>query len=395
MKISRRAHAIAPFLAMEFGKQAAALEAAGHHVVKLNIGEPDFGAPDTVVRAMHAALEARHMAYTAALGIPSLREAIARHYENTYGVRVGAERIVVTAGASAALLLVTAALVDADDEVLVGDPSYPCNRHFLESFGARIKLVPTDASTRFQLSSDLIQEHWSDRTRGLMVATPSNPTGTSVPPHELAAICNWARARGAWRIVDEIYLGLSDHDVSGRGAPTVLSLDRDAIVINSFSKYFGMTGWRLGWCVLPLDLVPAVERLAQNYYICPSTPAQHAALACFTEEAIAVCESRRLELASRRSLVLAGLEQIGLSVPVPPDGAFYIYFSVKNTGLDAMTFCTRALAEAHVALTPGADFGKCSARDHVRLSYAASQNELREGLRRLGTFVGSLGHPSI
>jgi aspartate/methionine/tyrosine aminotransferase len=228
-----------------------------------------------------------------------------------------------------------------------------------------------------------------------MVATPSNPTGTSVLSHELASICNWARERGAWRIVDEIYLGLSDHDTSGHGAPTVLSLDRDAIVINSFSKYFGMTGWRLGWCVLPLELVPAVERLAQNYYICPSTPAQHAALACFTEESIAVCESRRLELASRRSLVLAGLEQIGLSVPVPPDGAFYVYFSVKNTGLDAMTFCTRALAEAHVALTPGADFGKCSARDHVRLSYAASQSELREGLRRLGAFVGSLGHPSM
>jgi len=393
MKISRRAHAIAPFLAMEFGKQAAALEATGRHVVKLNIGEPDFGAPDGVVRAMHAALEARHMAYTAALGIPSLREAIARHYETTYGVRISAERIVVTAGASAALLLVTAALVDADDEVLVGDPSYPCNRHFLESFGARVKLVATDASTRFQLSSALVQEHWSDRTRGLMVATPSNPTGTSVPPHELASICSWVGARGAWRIVDEIYLGLSDHAVSGQGATTVLTFDRDAIVINSFSKYFGMTGWRLGWCVLPLELVPAVERLAQNYYICPSTPAQHAALACFTEESIAVCESRRLELASRRSLVLAGLEQIGLSVPVPPDGAFYVYFSVKNTGLDAMTFCTRALAEAHVALTPGADFGKCSACDHVRLSYAASQSELREGLRRLETFVGSLGHP--
>jgi len=390
MKISRRAQSIAPFLAMEFGKHAAALEATGQHVVKFNIGEPDFGAPPAVVQAMHDALEARRTAYTGALGIPSLREAIADYYETVYGVSVGAERVVVTAGASAALLLVTAALVDEGDEVLVGDPSYPCNRHFLESFGARVKLVPTDAATRYQLSSVSVREHWSDKTRGLMVATPSNPTGTSVRPRELAAICNWAREHNAWRIVDEIYLGLSDADAAGNKAPTVLAFDTNAIVINSFSKYFGMTGWRLGWCVLPASLVPAIERLAQNYYICPSTPAQHAALACFTADSIAVCEARRIELGARRALVLEGLARIGLSVPVPPDGAFYIYFSVKDTGLDAMDFCRRALQEAHVALTPGADFGKCGARDHVRLSYASSQNELREGLRRLGTFVAGL-----
>jgi len=359
-------------------------------VVKMNIGEPDFGAPPAVVQAMHGFLEAKHMAYTAALGIPSLREAIARHYETAYGVRVGAERIVVTAGASAALLLVTAALVDAGDEVLVGDPSYPCNRHFLESFGAQVKLVPTDASSRFQLSSDSVREHWSAKTQGLMVATPSNPTGTSVLPRELAALCDWAREHHAWRIVDEIYLGLSDRDASGRRAPTVLEFDPDAIVINSFSKYFGMTGWRLGWCVVPPELVPAIERLAQNYYICPSSPTQYAALACFTDESLAVCESRRVELSNRRRLVLDGLKQMGLPVPVPPDGAFYVYFNVRETGLDAMTFCKRALAEAHVALTPGADFGKCSANDHVRLSYATSASDLSEGLRRLGVFVKGL-----
>jgi aspartate/methionine/tyrosine aminotransferase len=390
MKISQRAHAIAPFLAMEFGKQAAALEAAGHHVVKMNIGEPDFGAPPAVVQAMHGFLEARHMAYTAALGISSLREAIAEHYRTAYGVDVSPERIVVTAGASAALLLVTAALVDAGDEVLVGDPSYPCNRHFLDSFGARVKLIPTDASMRFQLNSDSVRDHWSAKTQGLMVATPSNPTGTSVPPAELAAICQWARERNAWRIVDEIYLGLSDRDAAGRRAPTVLAVDPDAIVINSFSKYFGMTGWRLGWCVVPTELVPAIERLAQNYYICPSSPTQYAAVQCFTEESIAVCESRRVELGRRRSLVLEGLQQIGLSVPVPPDGAFYVYFNVRDTGLDAMTFCRRAVTEAHVALTPGADFGKCSAQDHVRLSYATSSSELSEGLRRLEVFVSKL-----
>ena len=205
--------------------------------------------------------------YTGALGLPALREAIAGFYQRAHGVSVSPERVVVTAGASAALLLLTAALVDPGDEVLVGDPSYPCNRQFLSGFGADVRLVPTDAASRFQLDLAAVQRHWSPRTRGLMVATPSNPTGTSVPAAELTAICDWARAHGAWRIVDEIYLNLSDAQANGRPAPTVLATDPGACVINSFSKYFGMTGWRLGWAVVPDSLVPALERLAQNYYI--------------------------------------------------------------------------------------------------------------------------------
>jgi aspartate/methionine/tyrosine aminotransferase len=388
MKISQRAQAIAPFLAMEFGKRAAELEAAGHRVIRLNLGEPDFGAPPAVRAELQRIAPHTAMPYTGALGLPALREAIAGFYQCAHGVRIAPERIVVTAGASAALLLLTAALVDPGDEVLVGDPSYPCNRQFLSGFGADVRLVPTDAASRFQLDLAAVQRHWSARTQGLMIATPSNPTGTSVPPQALAAICHWARDHGAWRIVDEIYLNLSDAQPDGTAAPTILALDDGACVINSFSKYFGMTGWRLGWAVVPQAMVPAMERLAQNYFICASTPAQIAALQCFTPESIAVCEARKREFAERRALVLQGLAGMGLSVPVPPDGAFYVYIDVSSTGLDAMQFCERALQEAHVALTPGHDFGHCSAASHIRLSYAASKEDLLEGMERLRAWLG-------
>jgi aspartate/methionine/tyrosine aminotransferase len=390
MKVSQRAQAITPFLAMEFGKRAAALEAQGHRVIRLNLGEPDFGAPPAVRAELQRVAGEAALPYTGALGLPALREAIAGFYERAHGLTLSPERVVVTAGASAALLLVTAALVDPGDEVLVGDPSYPCNRQFLSGFGAKVRLVPTDATSRFQLDLAAVQRHWSARTKGLMVATPSNPTGTSVPPAELAAICEWARARGAWRIVDEIYLNLSDAQADGSPAPTVLSADPGACVINSFSKYFGMTGWRLGWAVVPDALVPALERLAQNYYICAPTPAQLAALACFTPESIAVCEARKREFAERRALVLRGLQDMGLKVPVLPDGAFYVYIDVADTGLDAMAFCEHALQDVHVALTPGHDFGFRGAERFVRLSCAASREDLGEGLERLARFVAGL-----
>ncbi|MEV6305326.1 aminotransferase class I/II-fold pyridoxal phosphate-dependent enzyme [Actinoplanes sp. NPDC051861] len=388
--LSQRAQAMAPFYAMEVAKHAAMLEADGRSVIRLNIGEPDFGAPPIVREAMREAMDGRSMAYTAALGLPALREAIAGFYATTHDVAVAPEQVVVTAGASAALLLTTAALVDDGDEVIIGDPSYPCNRQIMESFGARVNLVPTTPATRFQLDEDLVRSHWTPRTAGVMVATPSNPTGTSVPLASLDAICSLARSRGAWRLIDEIYLNL--HTLAP--LQTALAIDPGAVVINSFSKYFGMTGWRLGWCVLPMDLVPAMERLAQDYFICPSTPAQVAALQCFTPQALEVCEQRRLEFVTRRDLVLEGLARIGLPVPVRPDGAFYAYIDVSGTGLSSWEFCERALQEAGVALTPGRDFGSHSAETHVRLSYTASADDLREGLARLGEFVTGLPTPS-
>jgi aspartate/methionine/tyrosine aminotransferase len=385
IRLADRTRAVTPFLAMEFSKHAAVLEAEGHRIIKLNVGQPDFGAPPAVMRAMRVALDENRTSYTPALGIWELRRAIANHYATTHGVELDPGRVLVTAGASAALLLLTAALVDPGDEVLVADPSYPCNRHFLSSFGAEVKLVPTTPATRYQLDAALLRQHWGPRTRGLMVATPSNPTGTSVPEAELADMCRYVDERDGWRIVDEIYLGLQD------GEPqTALASDVDALVINSFSKYFGMTGWRLGWCVVPSSMVPVLERLAQNYYICPSAPAQYAAVASFDDESIAICEQRRGELARRRGLVLQGLKAIGLDVPTVPDGAFYVYIDISATGLDAMAFCERILHEAHVALTPGYDFGQARAGQHVRLSYAAAESELVEALQRIGAVMSRL-----
>ena len=390
MKLAQRAATAEPFHALAFGQRAADIEAAGHHVVKLSIGEPDFGAPPAVRAAMREVMDGRPLPYTAALGLPKLRETIANYYLTKHGVTVDPARIAVTTGASGALLLATAATTDPGDEVIIADPSYPCNRELVHTFGGTIVSLATTADSRYQLDARSVAAAWTDRTVAVMVASPSNPTGTSVSSEELDAVCALARSRGAWRIIDEIYLDLADPHPDGTPARTALALDPDAIVIGSFSKYFGMTGWRLGWMVLPEPLVAPIEKLAMNYFLCASTPVQHAAVAAFSPESIAVSEGRREELLARRALVLDGLAALNLVVPVVPDGAFYVYFDVSSTGLDAWTFCERVLDEAHVALTPGRDFAQGTANSHVRLSYAASRDELTEGLRRLGHWLANL-----
>lgn len=395
MKLSQRARAAEPFYAMAFGDQAAALETAGHQVVRLNIGEPDAGALPAVRDAMRGLMDGRPLPYTSAFGLPALREAIAGFYASRHGVTIDPARIAVTSGASGALLLACAATLDPGDEVILADPSYPANRQLIQAFGGVIRSVATTPETRYQLDLPSVKSAWSDGTKAVLAASPSNPTGTSIPHRELSAICDYAREHGAWRIVDEIYLNLADPAADGAPARSVLDSDPGAIVINSFSKYFGMTGWRLGWTVLPEALVPAVEKLAMSYYICASTSAQYAALECFTPDSLAVCEERRLELAARRQIVLDGLAKIGLPVPVPPDGAFYVYFDVSGTGLTSWEFCQRVLAEAHVALTPGRDFSDGTADTHVRLSYAASRDDLREGLERIAAFTARLDSSAL
>ncbi|MFT3717062.1 MAG: aminotransferase class I/II-fold pyridoxal phosphate-dependent enzyme [Gordonia sp. (in: high G+C Gram-positive bacteria)] len=382
MQFSRRAQVMSPFYAMEYGRRAADLEADGHHVVKLNLGEPDFGAPPAFLAKVREVSDGRPLPYTGALGTPQLRQAIADFSGSRLGAPIDADRVVVTTGASAALLLACAALIDPGDEVLVADPSYPCNRRFAESFGADVRLLPTGPERRFQLDTRTVAEAWTGRTRGIMIASPSNPTGTSMAYDELLATCREVAGRGAWRIVDEIYLGLA-----GGERTSVAADDPGAIVVNSFSKYFGMTGWRLGWAVVPEEMLGVAERLAQNFYICPPTPTQFAALECFTPETIAVAEERRAILQRRRETVLDGLVRIGLPVPVEPDGAFYVYIDVAGTGLTASQFCDRALADAHVALTPGKDFGDDGAERYVRLSYATADTELELGIERLGDFL--------
>jgi len=390
MKFSARSQAVTPFYAMEFGKKAAALEAAGIPVVKLNIGEPDFGAPPAFLAQVRRICDGRPLPYTGALGLPELRAAIAQFSASRLHAPVDPDRVVVTTGASAALLLACAALIDPGDEVLVADPSYPCNRRFAESFGARVRLLPTDAASRFQLTADMVDDAWGPDTRGVMVASPSNPTGTSLAWPELTELTARVAGRGGWRIVDEIYLALAD-DGPGGPARSVAQHDPGAVVVNSFSKYFGLTGWRLGWAVLPPEMVPVAEKLAQNYYICPPTPAQIAALTCFDPETIALAEDRRAVLRERRTLVCEALARIGLPVPVLPDGAFYVYVDVAGTGLTASEFCELALDRARVALTPGKDFGEAGAERYVRLSYATADDQLALGLERLGELMASLG----
>ncbi|WP_239457370.1 aminotransferase class I/II-fold pyridoxal phosphate-dependent enzyme [Bifidobacterium pullorum] len=389
-ELSKRAREAQPFRAMVFGEKADRMIAAGIPVVKLSLGEPDFGAPPAVRQAMRDQYDGRALPYTAALGLPELRQAIAGFYRERHGVDLDWRRVIITAGGSAALLLATALTVDPGDGVIIADPSYPCNRELVRSFGGEVISVPTDATSRFHLTPELVERHWSGHVAAVMITSPSNPTGTTIPYDALAGVCALARGRGAWRIVDETYLDLADREADGSAVRSVLTCDPDAIVCGSFSKFFGMTGWRLGWAVVPEATLEAVDNLATNYFLCAHTPTQHAALACFTPESLAECERRRQELLARRRITLDGLARIGLPVEVEPNGAFYAYCSVERTGLDAWTFCERALDEAHVALTPGRDFGPATADTHVRLSYAASREALAEGLDRLGRFVTAL-----
>lgn len=387
MEISHRGATVEPFHAMAFGARAGELAAEGHPVIRLSLGEPDFGAPPAVREAMRAVMDGRPLPYTPALGLPELRRAIAGFYRDRHGVDVDPGRILVTSGASAALLAVLAATVEPGSEVIMADPSYPCNRALVETFGGQVVSVPTSVASRYQLDAAGMTAAVTDRAAAVMIASPSNPTGTSIPFAELDRICTEARDRGLWRIADEIYLDLADRSPDGTAPRSVLTCDPEAIVISSFSKYFSMTGWRLGWAVLPESLVEPVERLAMNYFLCASAPAQMAALECFTADTLALCEERRVELLARREIALAGLAELGLPVPVLPDGAFYVYFDVSGTGLDAWSFCERALEEAYVSLTPGRDFAEATADTHVRLSYAASREDLKEGLRRLRQFL--------
>jgi len=382
MHFASRLANIAPFHVMELAKMATELERQGRHIIHMGIGEPDFTAAPPVVEAAARAMSDGRLQYTAAVGIPVLREAISAHYRQVYGLDVASSRIVVTAGASAALLLACAALVEKGAEVLMPDPSYPCNRHFVAAFEGRAKLIPSGPEQRFQLSDAQVREHWGSDTRGVLLASPSNPTGTSIPHEELRRIVSIVRERRGFAIVDEIYQGLS---YEGE-AFSALSLGEDVVVINSFSKYFNMTGWRLGWLVVPEQLVPQIEKLAQNLFICASSVAQYAGVACFTPEAIAIYEERKAEFKRRRDYIVPALQALGFKVPVMPDGAFYVYADCSALSGDADRLTREMLNEAGVVLVPGLDFGPHTARQYIRVSYATSMANLQEAVARLHRF---------
>ena len=394
MKFSTRAERIEPFYVMEVAKAAQAMArevaATREPMIFLNIGEPDFTAPPLVQQAAERAIRDGLTQYTNALGLEPLRERISDWYATRFGVDVPARRIVITAGASAALQLACLALIDAGDEVLMPDPSYPCNRHFVSAAEGKAVLIPTTAEERFQLSAAKVEAAWGEKTRGVLLASPSNPTGTSIAPDELRAIHQVVRAKGGLTIIDEIYLGLSYEEQYSHSA---LALGDDIISINSFSKYFNMTGWRLGWMVVPDAMVPVVERLAQNLFICASTISQHAALACFEAESIAEYERRRAEFKARRDYFIPELNKLGLSVPVMPDGAFYAWADCTQVahrlGVDgSWEFAFELMRRAHLAITPGRDFGTADTARHVRFSTANSMAQLQEAVSRLQRLIG-------
>lgn len=381
--LAHRLDDIEPFHVTEVIKRAADLEKAGRSIIHLSIGEPDFPTAQPVLDAAARALQGGAMRYTHATGLPALREAISKHYKTRFQLDVPAERIVVTAGASGALLLACAALIGRDSEVLMPDPSYPCNRHFVAAFEGRAAMIPCGPLERFQLTAAMVRAHWSERTAGVLLASPSNPTGTSIPRGELRAIADASRERGGFTLVDEIYQGLS-YDAKPESA---LALGEDLIVINSFSKYFNMTGWRLGWLVVPPTMLPAIEKLAQNMFICASSIAQQAALACFTPEATAIFESRKEEFRRRRDYLVPALQQLGFEIPVIPDGAFYIYADCTAFTHDTDAFARELLDHTGVVLVPGLDFGDYAARRYLRVSYATSMENLAEAVERLGKYL--------
>ena len=389
--LARRTGQIAPFHVMELVKRAAALEASGHPVIHMSIGEPDFTAPLLVVAALDEAVRAGRTGYTPALGIEPLRRAIANDYAQRFGLDIDPGRIVVTAGASAALTLACMALIDPGDKVLLTDPSYPCNRHFIAACDGVPTLVPVGPQTRFQMTADLLRRHWDGAVKGTLLASPANPTGTSIAFDELAAIVGEVRQRRGFTIVDEIYLDLS-YGLARESAPprSALALGDDVIVTNSFSKFFSMTGWRLGWLVVPPALVPVFEKLAQNLFICPSALAQYAALACFRPESMSIYAQRRESFRDRRDYIVPALESIGLPVPAKPDGAFYVYVDCAGTGLSSGEFCHRLLEEAHVSLVPGVDFGLHDPDRYLRLSYATSLPSLQQAIGRMDSWLKDL-----
>ncbi len=381
--LSQRMGRIAPFYVMELLAKARALEAQGRSIIHMEIGEPDFVTPAPIVHAGQQALAAGHTHYTPATGLPELRLAIAEQYRSAFGLELDPHRVILTPGASGALLLAVGVTLNPGDLVLIADPGYPCNRHFLSLLGAEPLLVPVGEATAYQLDAALVRSYWRPGVRGVILASPANPTGTLIPEGELRAIHQEVRARGGVLIVDEIYQGL----VYGRVPVTALSLGDDLFVINSFSKYQGMTGWRLGWIVAPEAFVEAIDRLAQNVFLAPPTIAQHAALAAFTPETREILEQRRLAFQKRRDFLLPALRELGFALPVTPEGAFYLYADASRLTADSADFAERLLFKTGVAVTPGRDFGAHRAEHFLRFAYTTSIDRLQEGVERLHRFI--------
>jgi len=384
-RLAGRIAQIQPFHAVEILKQAQALHAQGRDIISLGIGEPDFSAPPQVVQALHRAATAGLDGYTSPAGLSALRTAIADYTAQQFGATVDPARIIVTSGASGALLLAALTLINTGDEVLMPDPAYPANRNFITAAGGTTRLVACQPEHRYQMRAHDVQSHWGPQTRGVLIASPGNPTGTTIAPDTLRALLAEVRARDGFVILDEIYLGLR-YDGLARSA---LTLDDDIFIINSFSKYFHMTGWRLGWLIAPAKAVPMIERLAASLAICAPSLAQHAALACFEPEVMQIFEKRRLLFQQRRDYLVPQLQRLGLHVPVVPDGAFYVFSDISAHSQDSDDFAHRLLHETGVAVIPGRDFGVAHAKHTIRLSYTIGMDRLQEAVQRMAHCLGT------
>jgi len=385
--ISKRAQQIQPFHVMKLLARARELESQGKSIIHMEVGEPDFNTPQPILDAGIAAIKKGDVHYTSAMGLPALREAIVGFYKSQFDVSVSTDRIVITPGASGALLLALSATLDAKQTVLMSDPGYPCNRNFVSLLEGQSQLVNVDEHSNFQLTSELVQQHWQDNTAAVLLASPSNPTGTLLPQDELTKIIHFAKQKEALVLVDEIYQGL----VYEKPASTALALSDDVFVINSFSKYFSMTGWRVGWLVVPQAFISVVDNLAQNLYLAAPTPAQHAAVAAFEAKTLGILEQRRLAFKERRDYLLAELPKLGFKISVVPQGAFYIYANCESLTDDSFTFTEQCLEQAGVAITPGIDFGHNQAEKYVRFAYTTSLDNLKKAVERLEQFISSLG----
>jgi len=381
LKMALRARAIEPFHVMRILAQARELEAQGRSIIHMEIGEPDFPSPAAVIEAGKQALDDKLTHYTAANGLPELRQAIADQYNLCSNL--DAARILVTPGSSGALQLVMAMLLNSGDGLMLADPGYPCNRHIASLFNAEVQPVAVDESTDYQLTAELVEKHWQKNTKVVLITSPSNPTGTLISNEQLSAITHLLEEKGATLVVDEIYHGL----VYNEKPDSALKISDQVFVINSFSKYYGMTGWRVGWLVVPEDFIDAANRLAQNMFLAAPTVSQYAALAVFGQETEEELNRRRDVFHQRRDILLPLIEAAGFKVRTKPAGAFYIYADCSAISNDSMVLCDSLLYQAGVAITPGADFGSYKSNVHIRFSYANTIENLQEGMRRIQQWI--------
>jgi len=381
MQWSKRAQQIESFKVMDLLARASELTSEGKDIIAMGAGEPDFPTPPLVAKAGIAAIESGLTKYTPSTGIPPLKQAISDYYLQRYGVVVAPERVIVTNGASAGLLMVFSLLADVGKNILMTDPGYPCNKQFLRLVEAQAKLIDVDKHTNFQLDPALIEQHWDEDSAGILVASPANPTGTMLSKDALAALSVSVNKRGGALVVDELYHGLTYEE----DAHSVLEVDQDAFVLNSFSKYFGMTGWRLGWAIVPPAAIEPMERLAQNLFISPPTIAQHAALVAFEQNTLAELERRRWQFKERRDVLATGLTELGFVIEANPQGAFYLYVNAAKFTDNSYEFCWSLLEEDGLLVTPGLDFGNNDSHHMIRFSYTTSIENIARALVRLAT----------